>query len=784
MPNLEPTFGNTSTIFNYSLDYSHIGNKAPLKIVVNVSGIEYPMVENDSGNLDYLNGKIYYFKTTLNISNSHTYKFFVTDGENTTTTRTYHNPVVYNTFPNITTENNLTAIEDVHYEVDYEYQDIDILNVGQLGLWNYSTNASWLEFNRTTGILNGTPENDDVGTYWVNISINDTIDIGHTNFTVIVVNVNDPPEIVTTNIEIAYEDELYEVTNSANDIDSPQNILVWMVDSNASWLGFNPLTATLSGIPSNDDVGIYWVEIIVNDTLAESVTNFTLTVFNVNDRPEIITEDLLTASTESLYLVDYNATDIDNPQSDLLWFLTTNATWLDIDISTGILEGTPDIDDVGWYNVNLTVDDNAGGQDSHEFVLYVILGNQPPEIITEDVTSAVVDEKYEVDYDATDINTPITKLTWSLQTNASWLIIDKNQGILTGIPKIQDLGWYWVNVRVTDDEGAFDFNNFTLTVYLIKNQPPEISTIDLEIIGVGEYYSVDYNATDDRTLPEGLRWYLHTNASWLSIDIYSGLLAGKPTENDIGTYWVEVTVFDTDDGVDIQNFTLRVIRKPISKELIVLSSPTMTPNEGDTDTEFEFTVHYYQSENIPPEYIQLIIDDDFYSMDLVAGENASDGTYMVKVKLSEGNHTYYFSASDGIHIVTTDIYVTGEITKIDTGVNGTQDKKSDDWVYWLIAIVIIIIIVIVVFIMIFLKKKKKEEKPEAQPALPPPAPEPEAVATPQPFRLEPQPPPQAQLAAQPMAAPPSEPVAPAPIPQVAPPTTPQLPTSDDGEMEE
>ena len=69
-------------------------------------------------------------------------------------------------------------------------------------------------------MLYGTPVNDDVGSYWVNISINDTMDIDFTNFTLSVVNINDDPFINTTNVEITYEDELYLVDYNATEIDS------------------------------------------------------------------------------------------------------------------------------------------------------------------------------------------------------------------------------------------------------------------------------------------------------------------------------------------------------------------------------------------------------------------------------------------------------------------------------------------------------------------------------------------------------------------------------------
>ncbi len=368
-----PTTGNTSTYFNFTVTYLHMENAVPVDIKVNISGTNYSLFEVAPSDTNYLDGKDYFFNIKNLDIGTHTHQFYASDGKYNFFTALVNKPDVYNTPPNIITENNLIAFEDTYYEVNYEYEDIDIENVGQLGTWNYSTNASWLVFSRTTAILNGTPTNYDVREYWVNITVNDT----------------------------------------------------------EGGLDF---------------------------------TNFTLTVINVNDPPIIITEDIIMAQVDKFYEVDYNAIDIDSPLSKQRWSLDTNASWLKIDFTNGILNGTPTISDSGWYNVNVSVDDGDGSQDWHEFILTVIKGNAPPIITTIDVLGAAINELYNVDYEAVDDYTPIDKLAWSLETNASWLNIENNTGILSGVPELSDLGWYWINVSVSDGEGGSDYHNFTITL--------------------------------------------------------------------------------------------------------------------------------------------------------------------------------------------------------------------------------------------------------------------------------------------------------------------------------
>jgi hypothetical protein len=466
-----PTTGNTSTNFNFSVTYNHYENTPPTKILVNISGVEYPLIESDFSDTNYADGKQYFLNLAhLNIG-TYSFRFFASDGDSNRLTSYINFPEVYNTKPIISTLDNLTAYEDVFYAVQYEYNDIDRENIGQFGTWNYSTNASWLNFVPTTAILSGTPTDNDVGKYWVNISINDSIEIDFTNFTLTVENINDDPVINTSNIEITYEDELYSVDYNATDIDSYIGLQTWSLTTNATmWLDIEAGMGLVSGIPTNDDVGEYWVNVSVNDgDTGSTFTNFTLIVLNVNDYPIITTEDVLEAPVNKLYKVDYNATDIDNSQSELTWSLDGNAgSWLSIDSTTGVLNGIPGLTDVGQFDVNVTVNDGDGGVDWHKFELTIspleIPDNDQPIITTTDKKYATVDVLYRVDYNATDDRTPIDLLVWAFNTNASWLAFNTSTGILYGTPWEGDLGSYWINISVNDNEGGWAYTEFTLWV--------------------------------------------------------------------------------------------------------------------------------------------------------------------------------------------------------------------------------------------------------------------------------------------------------------------------------
>jgi len=112
---------------------------------------------------------------------------------------------VNNTPPEITTTDIMIADEDVIYSVDYNSTDDGQGNIE----WSLDTNASsWLNINQNTGILSGTPTNDEVGTYYVTVNVSDgNGGFDEAKFDLIVSNINDPPHIQEKPIDISMDED-------------------------------------------------------------------------------------------------------------------------------------------------------------------------------------------------------------------------------------------------------------------------------------------------------------------------------------------------------------------------------------------------------------------------------------------------------------------------------------------------------------------------------------------------------------------------------------------------
>jgi hypothetical protein len=524
--------------------------------------------------------------------------------------------------PVITTTNLEFCPEDSYYEVDYDFIDIDDPAV----TWILNTNASWLSIDPVTGVLNGTPDNGDVGWCWVNI----TADDGRTGTDSVEFNItinNTAPVMTSSPDEYANED-LVHIDNFDSNDDGQGNVY-FSYETNATWFGFDPITGVLIGTANNTHVGSYWVEVTVHDgNGGTDSVNYTLTV--INAPPSILTVPLQTVWEDSFFFDDYNCDD--DGQGTIIYSLTSNATWLSINTTTGALSGTPDNSHVGWFWVNVSVADGNGGLDFRQYDVTVFNVNDDPQITTSNIEFASEDILYSVDYDAIDIDPTKDTLTWNMQTNASWLNFNSTTGELWGTPLNGDIGIYWVNVSVSDGIGGMTWTDFNITVSE-ENDPPDIITPNNEFAVEDSYYEVDYNFTDlDDPI---VSWELSTNALWLSINPVTGLLYGTPDNTEVGSYWVNVRVEDNRGGSDFTNFTLTVNNTPPSITNIqdeFVDEDQYHQDDFDCDDDGQGSITYSLSTNAT-----WLSFDPFTGILNGTPENTEVGWYWINITVYDGN---------------------------------------------------------------------------------------------------------------------------------------------------
>jgi predicted transcriptional regulator len=338
--------------------------------------------------------------------------------------------------------------------------------------WVFDSNASWLAWESTEHKVYGTPDNNNIGVYYVRVNIKDS----QGNYDEHLFNLqvqNTPPNITTADITATLEDEIFYVDYNCND--DGQGNIKWIMVTNASWLGFNNATGEILGTPSNSDRGSFWVNVTVYDgNGGTDWTNFTLTVTDVNDPPVITTTDVTIVDEDSFYMVVYNAVDIDG-DSDFKWYLNTDASWLSINGQTGILAGTPLNEHVGFNYVNVTVKDPKDGEASSNFTIEVVNTNDPPIWIQVPLTTEINEsDVFAVNIQAIDVDEG-DELSYQMDHKAPFEIrLDNETGEIVGkadleIPRSEPLA-IEINIYATDGNITI-WKSFDLTV--IPNLRPE-----------------------------------------------------------------------------------------------------------------------------------------------------------------------------------------------------------------------------------------------------------------------------------------------------------------------
>ena len=190
----------------------------------------------------------------------------------------------------VSSSDNLSANEDSPFSLqlhvaddDLQYGDKLTFSAVQLPSWLYLTLDS---------ILEGTPENGDVGTHEVQVRVTDLSgESDELSLTIVVKNTNDAPIVLAGPLGFATQDMLYEQQLEYEDIDLIHGDKLRFSALNLpEWLKLTP-EGLLTGTPSNADVGVH--ELVVQAIDKGKLTaeqSYAIEVKNVNDSPSFITK--------------------------------------------------------------------------------------------------------------------------------------------------------------------------------------------------------------------------------------------------------------------------------------------------------------------------------------------------------------------------------------------------------------------------------------------------------------------------------------------------------------
>ncbi|MFP4524398.1 MAG: hypothetical protein ACLFO2_03760 [Candidatus Woesearchaeota archaeon] len=497
------------------------------------------------------------------------------------------------TAPNATDE---TLYEDQTREIKVESTDADNDTIRYSKL--YESEPAYCEIGEYTGIITCDPTESDIGVSnatWL-ASDGDSDYIAKANVTYTVIEVNDPPTASVEDQEVL-EGETFRYNITATD-EEDHFPIDFTVESNLSSVNYtvlddNEVQVYLGddGVATYADVGTWWIRINMTDNGPSSNTpyddpngtaTFNLTVNSTNHAPNITT-DFETYDPEGVqgeeFVFDVNATDIDETDA-LVFGITSNCSlsnpW-SIDTingsasnASGRVNETLTNSHVACRWVNVTVSDDE--ETTWEAVFLNLTNtNDQPAIHEESFYSSnnggdnmsnlttVKGREFWYRVNATDPD----ELTYEDETltfsdnSTNDIAVNETTGVVSFTPDDSHIGNHVIRVNVSDDDGAWAARDLHLEVK--NNTAPQLQPLGNVTCKQDEQCEVFVEAYDPDPA-ENLE-FTSNNTEVFPLSDYNEtarVVDYTPTNSDVGTYRVNVTVEDRYGFTDVEEFTFTV----------------------------------------------------------------------------------------------------------------------------------------------------------------------------------------------------------------------------------
>ena len=230
-----------------------------------------------------------------------------------------------------------------------------------------------------SGLLQWLPTQSDVGSTSIRIMVDDGKGgTFYQQFTLEVLDTNDPPLITRTPDSTATEDSLYQYVLEATDPDPADTLSYSLVSgprhNQHRFARSHALdsAAVRGGSSDHHPAGF-------RPQGGTADQNFRVVVSQVDDPPEIVSQPGTTATEDVLYRYDFQANDEEG--GTLAYALSVAPEDMRID-TTGSVEWTPTAADTGLHAIRIEVADPAGQTAVQIFDLRVLWVNDPPLIVS------------------------------------------------------------------------------------------------------------------------------------------------------------------------------------------------------------------------------------------------------------------------------------------------------------------------------------------------------------------------------------------------------------------
>ncbi len=430
----------------------------------------------------------------------------------------------------------------------------------------------------------------------------------------------------------AHERSPFNHTFAVVDPDLPDDELTFTDDSD--YFDVDASTGTLMWTPAPDQIGQHQFYITVTDRFGfTDRIQVTINVENSNDAPHITSALEMDANQdeEASYII--TSDDPDVPFGDVLHYMAfADAIEIIVDQNTGRVTFTPTNGQVPSFEITIRVQDQIGEADETVLLVNVANVNDPP--VFEDVVGKAYDQNEEVTIQLV-VSDPDLDLEPPLRDSLEFtgvgdtMFLPSDDGIISFHGDQSMVGEHTVTYTVTDSGGLSDVLTIAWTIVdvndfpILSNELPATANEDEEFTWTMVATDID---------GDGLAWSDDTDL--FDIELATGAISFTPTQAEVGTHTIVITVSDGRGGDLSTTFSLQVVN--VNDEPVI---NTVTPETGSV---------YDEGEEIQFEAQAADVDGD--TLTFVwrkGGKELGTGRSISIDDLPAGTHKIVLEVSDG-----------------------------------------------------------------------------------------------------------------------------------------
>ncbi len=408
---------------------------------------------------------------------------------------------------------------------------------------------------------------------------------------------NTAPEISGTPPTTIEAGQTYSFTPTASDANG--DVLTFAATGLPAWATFNSATGTITGIPSDANVGESGdINLSVSDGKAQK----SLPPFRVKTNPRNgqtpntppTISGVPPASVTVGQAYSFTPTAADANGDALTFSIAGMPGWASFSTSTGRLSGTPGT--AGTFsNIRISVTDGKASVALPTFAILVQAQtptNRAPTISGSPAATATVGTAWSFQPTANDPDG--NTLTFSIANRPAWATFNTSTGRLSGTPASAQVGTFsGIVISVSDGAAGASLPAFAVTVTAAANRAPTISGTPTTSVNAGSAYGFTPTASD----PDGdtLAFGIANMPAWATFNTTTGRLSGTPTASNAGTTAnITISVSDGKGGnATLAAFSVTVnatnraptISGTPSTSVNVGSPYSFTPTASDPDSD-------------------------------------------------------------------------------------------------------------------------------------------------------------------------------------------------------